>query len=176
MAGASVVLTVFVSREGLFWLWVCSNGGRIMASWIGVASANHVARGRAEGFMQVNHGKAAPLRRMQPGDIVAYYSPVEVFGTRSPLQAFTAIGRVREGEPYMGDMGGGFTPYRRDVAWLDSHRAPIAPLLQRLEFTAGKTNWGYPFRFGLVSVSAADMALIAGAMGATLATDVGRQG
>ena len=27
------------------------------------------------GFMQVSHGKAAPLRRIRPGDGVAYYSP-----------------------------------------------------------------------------------------------------
>ena len=38
--------------------------------WIGVASANHIARGLAEGFMQVNHGKQAPLKRLQPGDVV----------------------------------------------------------------------------------------------------------
>ena len=41
--------------------------------WIGVASADHVARGRADGFMQVCHGKAAPLRRIKPGDGVVYY-------------------------------------------------------------------------------------------------------
>ena len=137
----------------------------IMPSWIGVASANHVARGRAEGFMQVNHGKAAPLRRIRPGDIVAYYSPVEVYGTRTPVQAFTALGRVRDGEVYVGDMGGGFTPWRRDVAWFDSQPALIAPLLDQLELTAGKANWGYPFRYGLLTVSDADMAVIAAAMG-----------
>ena len=136
-----------------------------MASWIGVAAANHVARGRAEGFMQVNHGKSAPLRRIKPGDVVAYYSPVEVYGTRSPLQAFTAMGRVQPGEPYVGVMAGDFTPYRRDVAWFSAHPAPIAPLLARLEFTAGRANWGYAFRFGLVAIADADMVVIAQAMG-----------
>jgi hypothetical protein len=29
----------------------------------------------AKGFMQVSHGKAAPLRRIHPGDWVVYYSP-----------------------------------------------------------------------------------------------------
>lgn len=34
-----------------------------MKSWIAVASAEHVRSGRSQGFMQVCHGKAAPLRR-----------------------------------------------------------------------------------------------------------------
>lgn len=135
-----------------------------MPAWIAVASANHVAIGRHDGFMQVNHGKAAPLRRIAPGDLVAYYSPTEVFGTKSPLKAFTAIGRVREGEVYKGLMPGDFTPWRRDVAWWDATPAPIAPLLGQLELTTGKVNWGYPFRFGLLPVTDADMALIASTM------------
>ncbi|TGV63168.1 EVE domain-containing protein, partial [Mesorhizobium sp. M00.F.Ca.ET.158.01.1.1] len=47
---------------------------------------------------------------------------------------------------------------------------PIKPLLERLEFTAGKSNWGYQLRFGLFPISAADFALIARAMGAKLAS------
>ena len=39
-------------------------------NWLAVASANHVRKGRAEGFMQVCHGKLAPLRRIKPGDHV----------------------------------------------------------------------------------------------------------
>ncbi len=135
-----------------------------MANWIAVASANHVAIGRAAGFMQVNHGKASPLRRISPGDLVAYYSPVEVFGTRTPLQAFTAIGRVRQGEVYQGVMGGGFTPWRRDVDWFAAEPASIQPLLPLLSFTAGRQNWGYVLRFGLFEVPAADMELIGRAM------------
>ncbi|ESZ24468.1 MULTISPECIES: EVE domain-containing protein [unclassified Mesorhizobium] len=139
------------------------------AYWIAVASAEHVRRGRAAGFMQVNHGKAAPLRRVKPGDGIVYYSPTTVLGEKDGLQAFTAIGTVREGGPYQGDMGAGFTPFRRDVAWAKAEEAPIKPLLDKLEFTVGKSNWGYQLRFGLFSVSAADFALIAEAMGAKTA-------
>jgi hypothetical protein len=39
-----------------------------MKHWLTVARAEHVRRGQAEGFMQVCHGKAAPLKRIQPGD------------------------------------------------------------------------------------------------------------
>lgn len=136
-----------------------------MASWIAIASAAHVRRGRAEGFMQVNHGKAAPLRRVAPGDGIVYYSPTVTFGGSDKLQAFTAIGRVKPGEPYQGDMGEGFQPFRRDVDWWSSDEAPIAPLLDRLAFTAGRRNWGYSLRFGLARIDDADFALIAGAMG-----------
>ncbi|BAV47895.1 Protein of unknown function DUF55 [Mesorhizobium loti] len=139
------------------------------AYWIAVASAQHVRRGRKDGFMQVNHGKAAPLRRVKPGDGIAYYSPTTILGEKDGLQAFTAIGTVREGEPYQGEMGGGFTPFRRDVEWMAAAEAPIKPLLDRLDFTAGKSNWGYQLRFGLFPVSAADFALIAEAMGAKMA-------
>ena len=48
------------------------------ANWIAVACAEHARRGCAEpqrGFMQVCHGKCAPLRRVKPGDSVAYYAP-----------------------------------------------------------------------------------------------------
>jgi hypothetical protein len=142
------------------------------AYWIAVASAEHVRRGRAAGFMQVNHGKAAPLRRVRPGDGIIYYSPTTIMGEKDGLQAFTAIGTVREGEPYEGDMGGGFTPFRRDVEWTAAEETPIKPLLDRLEFTAGNSNWGYQLRFGLFSVSAADFALIAEAMGAQMGATV----
>jgi hypothetical protein len=133
-------------------------------NWIAVASAEHVRRGRSEGFMQVCHGKAGPLRRIHPGDRVAYYSPAVHFGAKDRLQAFTAIGIVKPGAPYEVDMGGGFCPFRRAVAWQPADEAPIAPLLQCLSFTAGKPNWGYAFRFGVLPVTAADMDLIAEAM------------
>ena len=45
------------------------------------------------------------------------------------MQAFTAIGRIRPGEPYAGDMGGGFHPIRRDADFLAAREAPIRPLL-----------------------------------------------
>jgi len=134
--------------------------------WIAVASAEHARRGKA-GFMQVNHGKAAPLRRVHPGDGVAYYSPTVSFGGKDKLQAFTLIGRVKEGDIYQGEMGD-WVAHRRDVDWADAHDAPIAPLLDHLDFTAGKTNWGYQLRFGLFEISEHDFELIAQAMGASV--------
>ena len=134
------------------------------AAWIAVASAEHVRNGREHGFMQVCHGKAAPLRRVHPGDRVAYYSPTLQFRGTDKLQAFTAIGVVRAGDPYEFDMGGGFCPFRRDVAWFEASETPIQPLLERLEFSAGVRNWGYQLRFGIFAVSEHDMDVIAEAM------------
>jgi hypothetical protein len=135
-----------------------------MPDWIVVASADHMRTGAAGGFMQACHGKAAPLRRVRPGDRVACYSPTKEFGGNDRLQAFSAIGVVRDGEPYQSDMGDGFRPFRRDVAWLAARPAPIQPLLESLEFTFGTRNWGYRFRRGLFSISDHDMDLIAAAM------------
>ena len=132
--------------------------------WVAVASAEHVALGRRLGFMQVGHGKKAPLERLHAGDRIAYYSPVRVFGAREPCQAFTALGTVRDDRVYQGDMADqgqpDFKPYRKDVAWLEAREAPIRPLLEALSFTRGRTNWGYALRFGLLEVTAADMAVI----------------
>jgi hypothetical protein len=133
-------------------------------NWIAVASAEHVRRGRAEGFMQVCHGKAAPLKRLRAGDRVVYYSPSTKFGGKDKLQAFTALGEVLERAPYEADMGGGFLPFRRDVAWQANREVPIQPLLEQLEFSRGQKNWGYQLRFGLFEVTAHDMDLIATAM------------
>ena len=134
-------------------------------AWIAVASAEHVALGRAGGFMQVCHGKAAPLRRIKPGDRVVYYSPTLRFREPGKLQAFTAIGIVREGAPYQHEMAPGFCPFRRDVRWFPAQEAPMAPLLAQLEFAAGRRSGGAQLRFGLVAIGDHDVQGIAAAMG-----------
>ena len=52
------------------------------------------------------------------------------------------------------------------VDYADAAEAPIAPLLDRLDFTRGNRNWGYQMRFGLFEISEADFRTIAAAMGA----------
>jgi hypothetical protein len=136
-------------------------------NWIAVASAEHARRGCAEpqhGFMQVCHGKCAPLRRVQPGDRVAYYAPSISMGGKDRLQSFISIGLVQPGVPYAFDMGGGFVPFRRDVLYVPAREAPIAPLLDQFEFVEDRARWGYKFRFGLFKVSDEDMRLVAKAM------------
>lgn len=139
----------------------------VRSNWIAVASAEHARRGCAEpqqGFMQVCHGKCAPLKRVLPRDRVVYYAPTLTMGGKDKLQSFVSIGLVQPGIPYAFDMGGGFVPFRRDVVYAPAHEAPIAPLLDNLEFMQDRSRWGYQFRFGLFKVSDADMRLIANAM------------
>jgi hypothetical protein len=141
-------------------------------NWVAAASAEHVRLGRSKGFMQVCHGKAGPLKRIQPGDGMVYYSPTNVFRGNDGLQSFTAIGVVRDGSAYQADMGGGFSPFRRDVDWRAAEEVPIKPLIGRLQFTTAKRNWGFQLRFGLFEISAHDIAMIAEAMSAVWSPDM----
>ena len=140
-------------------------------NWIAVASAEHARRGCAQpalGFMQVCHGKCAPLKRLRAGDRVSYYSPTITMGGADKLQRFVSIGLVQEGEPYEFNMGQGFVPYRKDVVYVPAQEAAIGPMLDAFEFVEDRSRWGYKFRFGLFKVSDADMLLIAKAMQADL--------
>ena len=140
-------------------------------NWIAVACAQHARRGCATpgaGYMQVCHGKVAPLQRIRPGDRVAYYAPTVTMGGKDRLQAFVSIGIVLPGAPYAFDMGGGVVPSRRDVAYVPAREAAIAPLLAALEFVDDRQRWGSTCRFGLFAVSDHDMRLIAQAMQAEL--------
>jgi hypothetical protein len=139
--------------------------------WIGVVSKDHVDRAIAGGFAQVNHGKAGPLERMHAGDGFAFYSPRTSYPDGTPLQAFTAIGRVRSGTVYQAEMDDGFRPFRLDVDFLPAEPAPVKPLLADLSFIRSKTHWGSAFRFGVVRVPAADFAVIAAAMNRSFTAD-----
>ena len=140
-------------------------------NWIAVASAEHARRGRdagVPGFMQVGHGKLAPLKRVHPGDRVVYYAPTEVYGVADCFQQFVSMGVVLPGEPHAFDMGGGFVPYRRPVSYVTARETPIRPLLDRLEFVEDSSRWGSKLRFGLLAISDHDMRLVASAMRAPL--------
>lgn len=142
--------------------------GEALRYWIGVVSRAHVLGGVAGGFAQLCHGKERPLRRLRAGDWLVYYSPRTAMGGGEPLQAFTAIGRVVDDRVYTQPMADDFVPFRRDVAYVLSREAPIAPLLGQLSFIRDKQRWGYPFRGGLIEIAAEDFATIAAAMGAAV--------
>lgn len=138
--------------------------------WIGVVSRNHVERGVEGGFAQLNHGKAGPLERMQPGDGFVYYSPRTEFPAGDPLQAFTAIGRVGPGSIFQA-RDADETLFRREVHYLPAAEAPIKPLLGELSFIRSKEHWGAAFRFGFLRVPEEDFARIARAMGRDFSRD-----
>ena len=132
--------------------------------WIGVVSRSHVEIGVQGGFVQLNHGKKAPLQRFQAGDGLAMYSPRESYPDGASLQAFTAIGSIASGQIYQVEMTPEFKPYRIDVAFATCRDAPIKPLIERLSFIRSKTHWGAAFRFGYIKVPEEDFATIADAM------------
>lgn len=134
--------------------------------WIGVASYEHVRLGVAGGFAQLNHGKAAPLRRMAAGDWLVYYSPREQREGGEPVQAFTALGQLAGDDVTDVAMTDAFTASRRAVTWLPAHPAPIKPLLDSLTFIPNPQRWGMIFRSGHLEISEADFRRIAAAMGA----------
>ena len=133
--------------------------------WLAVVSADHARRGREQGIMQVGHGKGGPLKRPRAGDGVVYYSPTVAMGGKERLQAFTSIGVVADERVYQVDMGGGFRPFRRDVRFVEAKEVSILPLLDALDLTRGKRNWGYPFRLGFLEITQHDFETISAAMG-----------
>jgi predicted RNA-binding protein len=135
-----------------------------MKYWIVVVSKDHIARGVEGGFMQANHGKEAPLKRMDIGDGVIFYSPKKTYGGNEVLQAFTAIGEVADDKIYQHKMADDFIPYRRNINYFKCQETPIAPLINELDFIENKTSWGYKFRFGFFEIPERDYKLIRSAM------------
>lgn len=132
-----------------------------MKYWIIVASKDHLQRGVEGGFIQANHGKVAPLKRMKPNDWVVFYSPKLEYEKSEKYQHFTAIAQITDDRIYQHDMGDGFVPYRRNVRFLPTQDVPIRPLIEELTFIKDKTHWGAPFRFGTLQIPDEDFELIA---------------
>jgi hypothetical protein len=136
--------------------------------WVGVASREHVIKGRTEGIAQVCHGKQTPLKRIKLGDWIIYYSPTEIFGAKQPCRKFTAIGQIKDNEPYQFKMSEDFIPWRRDVNFVSAKEVAIEPLIDKLSFIKNKSHWGFIFRFGLFEIPIHDFHLIASTMGVIL--------
>jgi hypothetical protein len=142
--------------------------------WLGVVSRAHVQRGVGEGFAQVCHGRAQPLRRMHRGDWLVYYSPTIEMGG-DPLRAFTALGRIEDEDVFAFDMGGGFVPFRRRVSYVRAREVPLAALKDRLDLCA-QPSWGMALRRGHLPLTSHDLGLIAEAMGAReIGAEIGAQ-
>lgn len=143
-----------------------------MSHWINTVSRAHVLTGVTGGFTQADHGRDTPLRQLQRGDWLVFYSPRTEFGGGERLQAFTAIGQIADDVPYQVEMTPTFHPWRRAVAFVASREAPIQPLISDLAFIEDKQHWGFPFRRGLFRVERSDFVQIAAAMGVTLDADI----
>ena len=138
--------------------------------WINTISKDHVMRGLNGGFTQANHGSAHGLKRLQKGDYIVFYSPKTAFSDGEALQAFTAIGKVIDDEPYQEQVTEDFKPFRRRLQFYECSEAPIRPLVDDLKFIEDKQHWGYKFRFGLFEIDEHDFVLIAAHMKPTEST------
>ncbi len=129
--------------------------------WVAVVSKEHVLNGIDWGIMQVCHGKKAPLKRINKGDFIIFYSSKYRMKDKTPYQKFTAIAKATDNEIYQVKMFENFEPFRRKVKFLECQETEIRPLINDLEFIPNKQKWGYPFRYGLLEISKNDFKLIA---------------
>jgi len=128
--------------------------------WVIVASRDHVLTGVKGGFAQACHGKGAPLKRMQSGDFILYYSSKEKFSEPTPYQKFTACGKVSSSLVYQFEMSEDFCPFRIDIEYLPVKEVEIKPLIPSLDFITNKSRWGYNFRYGFFEISEKDFSCI----------------
>jgi hypothetical protein len=132
--------------------------------------------------------------RMKKGDGVVFYSAREKYvpkplSTCGPVgksinddtckpgtkvaagqlcQRFTAIGTVRDDNVYQVQVTKSWSPWRRDVEYVqDVKEVGIKLLVEELEFIKDKKNWGMSLRFGFLKIGEADWGVIQEAMEAT---------
>lgn len=122
-------------------------------------------------FTQAKYGSRKKLVKLEYGDYILFYSPrTELYGGY-PLQAFTAVGRIADKEPYQVEVRSDFHPWRRKVEFLDCHVAPIRPIIEDLGFIKDKTHWGPSFQQGLFNITEDDFECITTAMEANFEHD-----
>lgn len=122
--------------------------------WIGVVSLNHIEIGRKDGFIQLCHGKCAPLKKMNVNDLIFIYSPTVELGSKKKYQCFSAIGKMLDNDvkPFM--MTEEFMPFRRNVEFLANHKQlSIHDIKDELDFITDKVRYGAKFRFGHFEIS-----------------------
>ena len=135
-----------------------------MKYWINTISKDHVMVGKKSGSVQTGHGKEAPLKKIQPGNYMIFYSPKTSLEDGKPVQAFTAVAKIQEGGVYRAIVNDNFKPYRRDAVYEPCQEVSIKPLVEQLEFITNKQDWGLKFRSGLFEINQHDFELIYGLM------------
>ena len=135
-----------------------------MKYWINTISKDHVMVGKQEGFVQAGHGKEAPIKKLQLGDRLIFYSPQTSLQNGKPIRAFTAVAKIKDEDVYRVIVDKNFQPYRRNAEYEDCREVPIKPLIEQLKFITNKKHWGLKFRSGLFEINQHDFELIYGLM------------
>src|SRR3954447_12745991 len=105
-----------------------------MRYWINTISRDHVQLGVEGGFTQANHGRPTTLRKLEAGDLMAFYSPRTTYPDGDPPQRFTASGRIVDDEPYQAEMTETFHPWRRRIEFWPAGEVAIQDLIADLSF------------------------------------------
>ena len=131
-----------------------------MKYWINTISKDHVMVGKESGFVQAGHGKKASVEKLQADDYMIFYSPKTSLENGKPVQAFTAVAKIKERDVYQAVVNENFKPYRRDAKYELCREVSIRPLIEQLEFITNKQHWGLRFRSGLFEINQHDFELI----------------
>ena len=138
--------------------------------WIAVVARDRAERARADGFAELNGGRAGMLELLRAGDGFVTYAPRATEDRGEPVQAFITLGFVCDGTlQHVADAAGSLV-FRMRIDYLDGAPAPVKPLLDELTFIRNRQHWGAAFRFGALRIGAVDFARIAAAMGCALPT------
>jgi hypothetical protein len=130
-----------------------------MKHWLAIISLEHANMAASSGFLQVCHGKAAPLRRTSAGDEFFIYSPKTGMGTGDSIMSFTYRGIFIDNHVYQVEQLPGFFPFRKDVTFdLDFPRVPLKTVAW-MDLRA-TPNLGLVLRRGFVELTAADSSRI----------------
>jgi predicted RNA-binding protein len=132
--------------------------------WIATISKEHAQLAIKGSFIQVCHGKEAPLKRMKKDDYILIYSSKIKMMENEKYQMFTALGKVSDDRVYPFQMTEQFKPFRRNIEFLKCNEVSILSMIENLEFITDKKHWGYPFRYGFFEINENDFNFITSKM------------
>ena len=130
-----------------------------MKHWIAVISHDHAQIAARSGFLQVCHGKAAPLRKTSAGDEVFIYCPRSGMGAGEVLKRVEFRCIVDDDAVYQVEQAPGFSPFRKDVCFDTEFQGISIHDVAGLELTANP-RWGMLARRGFFELSAHDATLL----------------
>ena len=136
-----------------------------MTAWLGVVSADHVARGVALGIAQIGHGKKGGLARMHAGDLLGTGTLSGPSLADSGADGRASLMELSEGGKVAISLPSGETrTFLEDGDELALVSAvPLVDVQDVLDLCR-VPNWGYQLRRGLVALSDHDAGVLRAAL------------
>lgn len=130
-----------------------------MKHWIAVISRDHAMIGAQSGFLQVCHGKAAPLRKTSAGDEVFIYCPRTGMSAGKVLRRVEYRCVIESDTVYQVEQVAGFKPFRKDARFDAGFQGIPIGDVRGMELTANP-HWGMLARRGFFELGAHDATLL----------------